>query len=259
MSAGPAHQLYQPGDSVVHRLPAHVKLVAVVLTVLAVVATPREQFWAFGLFALLVVTIAVVAGIPLGLVARRSVIETPFVAFALLLPFVARGPRTDVLGVALSIEGLWGAWELLATATLGVTCSILLAATTPLRSLLTGLERLRMPALLVQIMSFMIRYTDVVADELRRMRIARESRGFVARDLRQWPALARSAGAVFVRCYERGERVHLAMLSRGYTGRMPLADGAGAPAREWLTALSLPLLATGIATGAWVLTWSAGR
>ena len=53
------------------------------------------------------------------------------------------------------------------------------------------------------------------------MRIARESRGFDARDVRHWPVLARSAGALFIRSYERGERVHLAMLSRGYTGTMP--------------------------------------
>ena len=51
------------------------------------------------------------------------------------------------------------------------------------------------------------------------MRVARESRGFSARDPRHWPVLARSAGALFIRSYERGERVHLAMLSRGYTAR----------------------------------------
>ena len=99
--------------------------------------------------------------------------------------------------------------------------SLLLAATTEPRALLTGLERLRMPPLLVQIMGFMVRYLDVVADEVRRMRIALASRGFTARNPRHWPVVARSAGALFIRSYERGERVHLAMLSRGYDGRMP--------------------------------------
>ena len=84
-----------------------------------------------------------------------------------------------------------------------------------------GLERLRVPNLLVQIMGFMVRYLDVVTDEMRRMRVARESRGFTARDVRHWPVIARSAGALFIRSYERGERVHLAMLSRGYTGTLP--------------------------------------
>jgi cobalt/nickel transport system permease protein len=102
-----------------------------------------------------------------------------------------------------------------------VLASPTLAATTEPQALLAGLERLRLPQQLVQIMAFMVRYLDVVTGEMQRMRIARESRGFTARDPRHWPVLARSAGALFIRSYERGERVHLAMLSRGYTGRMP--------------------------------------
>ena len=58
----------------------------------------------------------------------------------------------------------------------------------------------------------MVRYLDVVTTEMQRMKIARESRGFTARNPRHWPVLARSAGALFIRSYERGERVHLAML-----------------------------------------------
>lgn len=243
MSAGHAHQaLYLPGTSILHRLPAQVKLVCAVLTVLAVVAAPREQFWAFGVFAAVILALAALARIPVRVMARRLLIEVPFIGFALLLPFVARGERTDVLGLRLSVPGLWGAWELLATATLGVSVSILLAATTPLREVLTGLERLRLPTLIVQIMSFMVRYADVVADELHRMRIARESRGFVATGIRHWPMLGRSAGAAFVRCFERGERVHLAMLSRGYSGRMPAGDAGPASGLSWSAGLSLPLL-----------------
>ena len=87
--------------------------------------------------------------------------------------------------------------------------------------MLKGLERLRMPALLVQIMGFMIRYLDVVTADLGRMITAMRSRGVDPRAPRHWPALARTLGALFVRSYERGERVHLAMLSRGYDGSMP--------------------------------------
>jgi cobalt/nickel transport system permease protein len=148
-----------------------------------------------------------------------------------------------VLGLGLSEDGLWSAFNVLVKATLGVVTSILLAATTPLRALLAGLQRLRLPPLIVQIMTFMLRYAGVVADELRRMRIARESRGFVARDVRQAPVMAKSAGALFIRTYERGERVHLAMLSRGYQGTMPALDDAPATRADWLRAGSLPLLA----------------
>ena len=72
--------------------------------------------------------------------------------------------------------------------------------------------------LIVQIMGFMIRYLDVVTAEMRRMMVAMRSRGCDPRSPRHWPVLARALGALFIRSYERGERVHLAMLSRGYTG-----------------------------------------
>jgi cobalt/nickel transport system permease protein len=251
MGAGHAHRLYVDGSSAVHRLAAQTKLVAAVAFVVAVVATPREQVWAFGAHAVLLVTIAAVARIRAGTVLRRMLIETPFVLFALMMPFLVPGERVHVLGVGLSGPGLWDAWNVLAKATLGVVCSILLAATTPVRDLLLGLERLRMPQLVVQIIGFMIRYGDVISDELRRMRIARESRGFVARDVRQLIVVARCAGALFVRCYERGERVHLAMLSRGYTGRMPALAGGGADGGQWALALVLPLAAVTVTLAAW--------
>ena len=57
---------------------------------------------------------------------------------------------------------------------------------------------------------------DVVTADLGRMITAMRSRGVDPRSPRHWPALARTLGALFVRSYERGERVHLAMLSRGY-------------------------------------------
>ncbi|MFC6930394.1 cobalt ECF transporter T component CbiQ [Actinomadura yumaensis] len=195
--------------------------------------------------------VAVAARVPLRLVLRRVVIEVPFVAFAFLMPFVANGERVRVLGVAVSENGLWGAWNILAKGTLGVVASILLAATTEPRVLLLGIERLRMPQLITQIATFMLRYGDVVTAELARMRVARASRGFEARDLRDAGVLAKSVGALFLRSYERGERVHLAMVSRGYDGRMPVLHDVGATAAQWSLAAALPLTAALVTLAAW--------
>ncbi len=188
---------------------------------LLVVATPKDWYAAYAGFLLALVAVIAVSQVPPTYILKRMVVEVPFVVFALLMPFIATGPSVEVLGVSVSSSGLLSAWALLAKGTLGVLASLTLAATTEPRHLLAGLERLRVPQMLVQIMGFMIRYLDVVTDEMRRMRVARESRGFDARNVRHWPILARSAGALFIRSYERGERVHLAMLSRGYTGTMP--------------------------------------
>ena len=221
MGAGHGHRLHFHGHSQLHRAPAHLKVLALLAFVVMVVATPKDWFPAYAGYLLVLVGVIAVSQVPPSYLLKRMVVEVPFVVFALLMPFIATGPRTEVLGLSLSEAGLMSAWALLAKGTLGVLASLTLAATTEPRDLLVGLERLRMPHQLVQIMGFMIRYLDVVTDEMRRMRIARESRGFSARNPRHWPVVARSAGALFIRSYERGERVHLAMVSRGYTGRMP--------------------------------------
>ncbi|MCY0927279.1 cobalt ECF transporter T component CbiQ [Streptomyces sp. H27-H1] len=246
MGAGHAHKLYRPGHSPVHDLPPHCKLAATFGFVVVVVSTPREAVWAFGLYAVLIAAAAAVARIPAGFLLRRLLIEVPFVAFAVLMPFVAQGERVEFLGMSLSVSGLWGAWNVLAKGTLGVAASVLLASTTELRALLLGLQRLKLPPLLVQIASFMIRYGDVITDELRRMSIARRSRGFEARGIRHWGVLAKTAGALFIRSYERGERVYLAMVSRGYAGSMPVIDEVTATPTEWARASALPLTALAV-------------
>ncbi|MEV7486230.1 cobalt ECF transporter T component CbiQ [[Kitasatospora] papulosa] len=253
MGAGHAHRLYRHGTTPVHALPPHCKLAAVLCFVVAVVSTPREAVWAFALYAALLAGVAAVARISPGFLLKRLVIEVPFVAFALLMPFVVPGEQTELLGLSVSVPGLWGAWNVLAKGTLGVAASVLLASTTELRSLLLGLQRLRLPPLLVQIASFMIRYGDVIGDELRRMSIARRSRGFEARGVRHWGVLAKTAGALFIRSYERGERVHLAMVSRGYTGTMPVIDEVTVTRTQWAHAAALPVLALVVCLLGWTV------
>ncbi|HYH26183.1 MAG TPA: energy-coupling factor transporter transmembrane component T, partial [Blastococcus sp.] len=145
-----------------------------------------------------------------------------------------------------SRPGLWGAWNVLAKATLGVLASVTLAATTTVPDLLRGLERLRAPRVVTGIALFMVRYLGLVTDEARRMHVARQSRGYDPRWLWQARGVAASAGTLFVRSYERGERVHLAMVSRGYTGSLPGAPTAAVDPRAWALALSLPLAAAAV-------------
>lgn len=221
MGASHSHKLTHHGHSPVHRLAAHVKVVALLAFMAVVVATPGRWYAAFGLYLAVLVVVVAVSQVPPRHLLTRMLVETPFVVFAVLMPFLARGPRVEVLGVLVSEPGLVAAWTLLAKATLGVVAGLTLAATTEPQDLLRGLTRLHLPDLMVQIMGFMIRYLDVVGDDLRRQHVALTARGFTARDPRHWPALGRSVGALFIRSFERGERVHLAMLSRGYTGRLP--------------------------------------
>jgi len=204
------------GRSALHRASARTKLIGLVVFVVIVVATPREWFAAFALYAAFIATVLIVARVSPVMILRRSLIEVPFLVFALLLPLIAQGPRMQVLGMSLSVAGLWGAWGLLVKATLAVLASIALVATTEPRRIVLALESFRLPRELVSIMAFMLRYLDLIVDESARMRTARTARGFTATGPRSWRILGSGVGALFVRSHARGERVHLAMLSRGY-------------------------------------------
>lgn len=210
-------------------------MVAVTAFVFLVVLTPREWIVLFAGYAVLLLSVLMAVGVRPGRIARSLTLEIPFVAFALLLPFV--GP--DPVGFAgLSVPGMWAAWNILVKASLGVLAATLLAATTLPVDMVAGLQALRLPAPIVAIFTFFIRYVDVVADQWRRMRVAQQARGFAAASARSWPVLARTLGALFVRSFERGERVHLALVSRGYDGKLPPAPTG--LRRSWAIAALLP-------------------
>lgn len=226
-----------------YELPSHIKIASVFSFVLVVVLTPGHFFQAHLTYAFIVIALLIWNQIPLRSIRKRLIIEIPFVLFAFFLPILGTDPRIDFFGFKLSEPGLWAGWNILIKATIGVMMSLILSSTTPQRELLVGLEKLKFPKLLVQIMSFMIRYTVVVTEELKRMAIARESRCFEAKGPKQWGVLARSAGAIFIRSYERGERVHMAMLSRGYTGTLPLTTVQFSSRRDRINGTLLPLIA----------------
>lgn len=245
MGAGHAHALYVHEHSVVHRLPPHVKVVAAFVAVLAIATTPPEAWYVLLIDAAALATVIRVARVPYAFVATRMVVVVPFLLVAAMLPFVAAGDRVEVLGVAVSADGLVGAWNIVAKAGLGAATSILLAATTEVPHLLRGLERLRVPPVMTQIATFMIRYLEIVSGELGRMRTAMTARGYDPRWLWQARPIGAAAGSLFVRSYERGERVHAAMLARGFTGTMPPLEGPDrrGTRAEWSLASLYPAVA----------------
>ena len=245
MSGTHAHALHYHGHSPIHLAAPQVKLLALLGYVTAVVATPPLAFWAFSLHTLILLTVLALSGVPARFFLSRLAIDIPFVLFALLLPFVGVAPRADFGPFSVSIAGLIGAWNLLAKATLGAGASVLLAATTEVPDLLGGLERLRVPRVLVAIAAFMVRYLEVIAGELRRTRTAMTARGLDLSWLAQARPLAASAGALFVRSYERGERVHQAMLARGYQGEMPAVSRRPVSGGRWIIGLA-PALAAAV-------------
>ena len=248
----PGADLLVPADTPLHRAAPQCTVAATALCILLVACTPRDQFWPYLGYGVVLAAAAAVAQVPATTLLRRLVVEIPFVFFVVLLPFLATGPKIHVLGVPLATAGLESGASIVLKASFGLLATGVLAATTPLPEVITGLERLRVPKIFTAVASFMIRYVEVLNYELNRLRTARACRGADTRWLWQAKDTALCVGALFVRAFERGERVYLAMASRGYEGALPTTlTGEPATKTAWVSTLTVPAIFAALTATAW--------
>ncbi len=200
------------GASPVHRLDPRVKIVGLIGLVVVAATTAVGAWGALVAYLAVAVVLAAAARLPLRYTLRRMVVEVPFLLAALALPFLADDGAARGATLALKL-------------TTSVLAMVVLSSTTPFPRLLRGFEALRAPRVLVLIVSFMWRYLHVLGDEAARMRTARTARGDDSRWLWQAASVGAMMATLFVRALERGERVYLAMTSRGFTGAMPATLG----------------------------------
>ncbi len=211
---------YSGLHSPIHQLDPRAKLLGFAALIVICVSTPPDLYPTFALYLGLELSLIAISRLPWRHVAKRMLAVLPFVlVVALFLPFFNQGGGSYNLGpLSVSAHGLLVLWNVAAKSTVSVLAVILLSSTTPFPELLKGMERLKVPRLLTTIMSFMYRYIFVLVDETQRMRRARDSRGWGGRWLWQTKVIGHMIAALFLRSYERGERVYAAMLARGYDG-----------------------------------------
>ena len=232
MNVSPLRTQAVPVSSFLGRVDPRIKFICLVFAVVVCVTTPPDRFAAFaGYFAALVL-LMIVARPPIKAFFGPVFVIMPFVLLcAAFVPFVH--PDASGGGYSLGIGRLWVSrsgllllWNVAAKAIFGVLCIALLVHSTSFPELLRGLDALRFPRLGVMLAGFVYRYVFVLTDEVLRMKRARDSRGYQGRWLWQAAVVGRMIGTLFLRSYERGERVYLAMLARGFEGRMALSEHA---------------------------------
>jgi cobalt/nickel transport system permease protein len=195
------------------RLDARLKLVATFAYVVAVVATPVGWWGALAAEGLLLAFLVGLSGVPPRELFVRWLGFLVLFGFLTLMVAPSRPERAEhgLAAVALTI---------LAKDSLALVATLLLVQVTSFRTLLVALRRLGVPAILVATLQFMYRYLFVLGDELERMLQARRARTFRHSGRLDWGLLGGLIGVLFLRSYERGERVHAAMLARGWDGTM---------------------------------------
>jgi cobalt/nickel transport system permease protein len=226
---------YRPGHSPVHRLDPRVKLILTVLFILVCALTSDGGWVFFGIQAVLLGLLTLLSGVGLVLVYKRAAVAIPFSLAALTVAFSTPGNPVLSLGVpsgqwVVTDTGLVRFLSILIRSYLSVQSAVILAAATPFPDLLWAMRSLRIPKVMVAIGSFLYRYLFVLADEAHRLMRAREARSVVPDTYASsqkrpggsllWRAQVTGsmAGTLFIRSYERSERIYSAMLARGYDG-----------------------------------------
>lgn len=225
------------GTSRIHRLDPRVKILGFLGLTVVSVSTPATEIWAFALYFALLVFLIGMSRLPLAFLIRRTALILPVVGMIVMfLPFLHRGGREFAIVGSLTVSeaGLVLLWNVLVKAVLGTLSMTILGLTTSFAELVAGLDGLHAPRIFTLIVSFMYRYSFVFIEELRRMRRAMEARNYRGRWLWDATVLGHVISSLFLRSYQRGERVYVAMLSRGYDGSMPAAAAPGLRGAELL-------------------------
>jgi len=239
---------YRHRASQLHRLDPRVKFVLTLAFILVVALTPPGAWPVYILLFAIVLAIEILSELGVAYVFKRAVLALPFVLAALPVIFTTQG--TPLLEIS-----VWN-WTLVATqeglarfisialkSWISVQAAILLAASTPFPDLLTAMRAVKIPRLLVAIFGLMWRYLFVLVDEALRLLRARAARsgqadqpGLKPGGGLVWRAHVAGgmAGNLFLRAFERSDRIYVAMLSRGYDGEVRAAPLPALSPASWL-------------------------
>ena len=249
-----AFDRYHETSSFLHRLDPRAKVVVTVVFILSNALLPDGAWIAFGLSWLFLLAANLFSNLGIGFTLKRSVVALPFALVALTVLFSIPGePLTSFRflfwDLTITDAGLLRFVSILVRSWLSVQMAILLVGTARFPDIIHALEHLRVPSILTTIIAFLYRYLFVLADEVFRLMRARESRAAAAPGKRSGGSVAwragiagHMAGQLFLRSYERSDRVYNAMLARGFSGHMQTINPHELRRRDYVT-VALALLA----------------
>jgi len=245
--------LYQTDKSPIHNLDPKVKIVSTIAIILSNALLSDGQWGLFGLTWLILIAITFVAKLNIMFLLKRGLIALPFALVSITVMFTIPGDQLYDISLfnwklIITVQGMVRFLSIMTRAWLSVQATILLTATTSFPDLAHGLRHLRVPLILITILSFMYRYLFVLNSEAGRLLQARAARSASLPGSKK-PAIAWYAknagnmvGQLFLRSYERSDRVYNAMVARGFEGDFLTYNPHRMKALDW--ALLLAFLST---------------
>ncbi len=246
-------EAFSSGSSLFHRADPRVKILSAFAfsIVVACLDGMLPQYLSLGIGAILVLA----ARIPFGLLLRRLAIVNLFVvALWFVMPFSTPGePAFRVGPLTASSRGLLSALSITLKCNAIVLADMALLSTSTIFSLAHALAHLKVPSKLVQLFFFTWRYLHVLEEEHQRMVQALKIRGFEpGTNLHTYRTYAYLVGLLFVRGYDRGERVYKAMLCRGFDGTFWLLHHFHLHSRDIALAVVMGFITISLAGMEWM-------
>lgn len=209
--------------SPIRSLDPRVKIIISFAALVAVVATPNGRFADYCFFAPAIIALICASKIPPAFIMKRMLTLLPLVAIiAASLPFISPGKPIAsfkiIIPLSITDAGLINFVSVIIKAALAIWIMTLLISTTEFRDLLSGMQKLKIPSIFISILGFMYRYIFLFIDEAERLSCGRRARSFGRRPLLEVKGFAWMISSLFIRSFERAERVYHAMCSRGFAG-----------------------------------------
>ena len=244
-----AFDRYHDTESFVHRLDPRVKVVVTIAFILSNALLPDGAWLAFGLAWLFLLVVNALSNLGIAFTFKRSFVALPFALVAITVLFSIPGKPISTFHflmwkLTITDMGLLRFMSILVRSWLSVQMAIMLVAVARFPDIVHALEHLHVPSILTTIIAFLYRYLFVLVDEVFRLLRAREARSAAAAGSRSGGSVAwrarvagNMAGQLFLRSYERSDRVYNAMLARGYAGHLMTSNPHELRNIDYLTAV----------------------
>jgi len=208
-------------DTTLHRLDPRAKLVTALVFIVTVASFGKYEISSLLPFFIFPAVLIAHGRLPFGLLARKLLLVAPFAFFiGIFNPFLDREILVNI--GPLPISGGWVSFcSILLRFALTIGAALILIATTSFPGVCMALEKLGAPRIFAVQLLFLYRYIFVLTDEAVRLVRARALRSF-RKNGSGVKVFGNLVGQLLLRTLERAQRIHLAMLCRGFDGEIRL-------------------------------------